>query len=123
MGFVKRSYHEDYIDTIMPFFEYGDENYTVHYEDARSDGDQRYIGGGILIRRDKDDGFHYEGMIRTGHFDGDLHGTVSGNHIRYDTDSNYIAAHLGLERHTSAIRTNTTSMANCTGPAWAAIPS
>ena len=23
-------------------------------------------------------------------------GTVSGNHIRYDTDSNYIAAHLGL---------------------------
>lgn len=96
VGFVKRSYHEDYIDTIMPFFEYGDGNYTVHYEDARSDGDQRYIGGGILIRRDKDDGFHYEGMIRTGHFDGDLHGTVSGNHIRYDTDSNYIAAHLGL---------------------------
>lgn len=96
VGFVKRSYHEDYIDTIMPFFEYGDGNYTVHYEDARSDGDQRYIGGGILIRRDKDDGFHYEGIIRTGHFDGDLHGTVSGNHIRYDTDSNYIAAHLGL---------------------------
>lgn len=96
VGFVKRSYHEDYIDTIMPFFEYGDGNYTVHYEDARSDGDQRYIGGGILIRRDKDDGFHYEGMIRAGHFDGDLHGTVSGNHIRYDTDSNYIAAHLGL---------------------------
>lgn len=95
VGFVKRSYHEDYIDTIMPFFEYGDGNYTVHYEDARSDGDQRYIGGGILIRRDKDDGFHYEGMIRTGYFDGDLHGTVSGNHIRYDTDSNYIAAHLG----------------------------
>lgn len=86
VGFVKRSYHEDYIDTIMPFFEYGDGNYTVHYEDARSDGDQRYIGSGILIRRDKDDGFHYEGMIRTGHFDGDLHGTVS----------NYIAAHLGL---------------------------
>lgn len=75
VGFVKRSYHEDYIDTIMPFFEYGDGNYTVHYEDAR---------------------FHYEGMIRTGHLDGDLHGTVSGNHIRYDTDSNYIAAHLGL---------------------------
>ena len=96
LGFVKRSYHEDYIDTSMPFLEYGNGNFTVHYRDARSDGGQHYVGLGILVRRDKTDGLHYEGMIRAGRFSGDLHGTIASYHFGYNTSSNYLAAHVGL---------------------------
>ncbi|WP_288298840.1 autotransporter outer membrane beta-barrel domain-containing protein, partial [uncultured Megasphaera sp.] len=96
LGFVKRSYHDDYIDTYMPFLEYGNGNYTERYQGARGDGNQQYIGAGFLVRRDRTDGLHYEAVLRAGQLNTDYHADIAGHHISYDTDTNYIAAQLGL---------------------------
>ena len=96
LGFVKRSYHDDYIDTYMPFLEYGNGNYTERYQGSRGDGNQQYIGAGILVRRDRTDGLHYEAVLRAGQLNTDYHADIAGHHISYDTDTNYIAAQLGL---------------------------
>lgn len=97
LGFVRRSFHDDYADTVMPFLEYGNGNYTAHLDDgARADGNQRYIGAGILVRRDKKSGLHYEGMVRAGRLDGDFRGTIGKYAATYDTTSPYIAAHVGV---------------------------
>lgn len=96
LGFVKRSYEDDYIDTSMPFLEYGNGNFTIHYPTARADGGQHYAGAGILLRRDQNNGFHYEGMVRAGRFSGDMHGIIGSRRFGYNTSSNYFAAHLGL---------------------------
>ncbi|MBC3536695.1 hypothetical protein [Megasphaera hominis] len=96
LGFVKRSYHDDYIDTYMPFLEYGNGNYTERYQGARGDGNQQYIGAGFLVRRDRTDGMHYEAVLRAGQLNTDYHADIAGHHISYDTDTNYIAAQLGL---------------------------
>ena len=96
LGFVKRSYHDDYIDTYMPFLEYGNGNYTERYQGARGDGNQQYIGAGILVRRDRTDGLHYEAVLRAGQLNTDYHADIAGHHISYDTDTNYVAAQLGL---------------------------
>ena len=40
IGFARQYEREDYVDTLMPFFEYGRSNYTSHLDDgARADGD------------------------------------------------------------------------------------
>ena len=96
LGFVKRSYHDDYIDTYMPFLEYGNGNYTERYQGSRGDGNQQYIGAGILVRRDRTDGLHYEAVLRAGQLNTDYHADIAGHHISYDTDTNYVAAQLGL---------------------------
>ena len=67
LGFARQYERDGYVDTLMPFFEYGRSDYTSHLDDgARGDGDQHYTGGGILYRIDRDDGLHYEAMIRAG---------------------------------------------------------
>ena len=72
LGFVKRDYAKGHVDTIMPFAEYGTGSFTSHLDSgARGDGSQHYVGGGLLMRRDLDNGVHYEGMVRAGHLGGD----------------------------------------------------
>ena len=96
LGFARRYERDGYVDTIMPFFEYGRSDYTSHLDDgARGDGDQHYTGGGILYRRDRDDGLHYEAMIRAGRLSGDFKGNIDGIHASYDSDASYIAAEAG----------------------------
>lgn len=97
LGFVRRTYHETYADTIMPFVEYGNGNYTAHLDNgARADGDQHYTGAGLLVRRDKTNGLHYEAMLRAGRLDSDFHTQILGYQASYDTNTPYISAHLGL---------------------------
>lgn len=97
LGFVKRNFHEDYTDTIMPFIEYGNGNFTGHQDSgARSDGDQRYVGAGLLLRRDRQSGLHYEGMLRAGRINGDYAGLIDEHHASYKNSSPYMAAHLGI---------------------------
>ncbi len=97
LGFVKRTFDGNHADTIMPFAEYGNGNYTSHLDSgARSDGDQHYLGAGRLLRRDLRSGLHYEGMLRAGYLSGDFRGLLAGHRASYDTGSQYIAAHLGL---------------------------
>ena len=97
LGFVKRNFHTSHIDTIMPFLEYGNGNYTGHQDSgARSDGNQRYVGAGILLRRDFNSGIHYEGMFRAGRINGDYAGLIDEHHASYKDSSPYMAAHLGI---------------------------
>lgn len=96
LGFARRYERDGYVDTLMPFFKYGRSDYTSHLDDgARGDGDQHYTGGGILYRRDRDDGLHYEAMIRAGRLSGDFKGNIDGIHASYDSDASYIAAEAG----------------------------
>lgn len=96
LGFARRYERDGYVDTLMPFFEYGRSDYTSHLDDgARGDGDQHYTGGGILYRRDRDDGLHYEAMIRAGRLSDDFKGNIDGIHASYDSDASYIAAEAG----------------------------
>ena len=97
LGFVKRVVAGNHTDTVMPFAEYGNGNYTAHLDSgARSDGGQHYIGGGLLLRRDLSYGAHYEGMVRAGYLSGDFRGLLAGHQASYATGSSYVAAHLGL---------------------------
>ena len=96
LGFVKRSFQKKYADTIMPFLEYGTGNYTSWKNGSRGDGSQHYVGAGILVRRDMNNGFHYEGLIRAGRMSGDYGGRIAGYRMSYNSSSPYIAAHVGL---------------------------
>ncbi len=97
VGFVRRYTKDSHVDTLMPFFEYGRNNYTSHLDNgARADGNQHYTGGGILWRRDRADGLHYEAMIRAGRLSGDFKGRIKGYEATYDSSSPYVAAELGL---------------------------
>ena len=96
VGFVRRSQHEGHIDTIMPFFEYGKSHYASYLDTgARGDGRQHYTGGGVLLRRDLDDGKYYEGAIRAGRLKGDFHGIIESTALRYDSSAPYVAAQAG----------------------------
>lgn len=97
IGFAHQYEREDYVDTLMPFFEYGRSNYTSHLDDgARADGDQHYTGAGVLYRRDRKDGLHYEALVRAGHLSGDFKGKIDGYDASYDSGAPYIAAIAGL---------------------------
>lgn len=106
LGFARQYERDGYVDTLMPFFEYGRSDYTSHLDDgARGDGDQHYTGG-ILYRRDRDDGLHYEAMIRAGRLSGDFKGNIDGIHASYDSDASYIAAEAGLGKIVSRENTS-----------------
>lgn len=97
IGFARQYEREDYVDTLMPFFEYGRSNYTSHLDDgARADGDQHYTGAGVLYRRDRKDGLHYEALVRASHLSGDFKGKIDGYDASYDSGAPYIAAMAGL---------------------------
>ena len=98
LGFVKRVFKKDYADTIMPFIEYGTGNYTSYKNGTRGDGSQRYVGAGILLRRDQVNGVHYEGLVRAGRLNGDYAGRIAGYRTTYNSGAGYIAAHAGLGR-------------------------
>jgi hypothetical protein len=96
LGFVKRTSQKGHTDTLMPFLEYGNGNYTSHLDNgARGDGDQRYIGAGLLARRDLASGIHYEAMVRAGRTNGDFHGQIANHLASYDTSAPYVSAMLG----------------------------
>ena len=96
LGFVSRTYQKGYTDTLMPFLEYGNGNYTSHLDDgARGDGDQHYVGAGLLARRDLASGFHYEAMLHAGNISGDFHGLIRNHMTSYDSSATYISAMAG----------------------------
>ncbi|MBC3536698.1 autotransporter outer membrane beta-barrel domain-containing protein [Megasphaera hominis] len=108
LGFVKRVYQKGYTDTLMPFLEYGNGNYTSHLDDgARGDGDQHYVGAGLLARRDLQSGFHYEALIHAGQMKGDFHGLVRNHLVSYDTSAPYISAMVGAGK---IVKKDTTSI-------------
>lgn len=96
VGLIRRIRRDGAIDTVMPFLEYGRSNYASFLDDgARGDGRQHYTGGGVLLRRDLDDGKYYEGAIRGGRLKGDFHGIIDSTALRYDSSAPYVAAQAG----------------------------
>lgn len=84
LGFARQYERDGYVDTLMPFFEYGRSDYTSHL----------------------DDGLHYEAMIRAGRLSGDFKGNIDGIHASYDSDASYIAAEAGLGKIVSRENTS-----------------
>ena len=96
VGLIRRIRRDGAIDTVMPFLEYGRSNYASFLDDgARGDGRQHYTGGGVLLRRDLDDGKYYEGAIRAGRLKGDFHGIIDSTALRYDSSAPYVATQAG----------------------------
>ena len=96
VGLIRRIRRDGAIDTVLPFLEYGRSNYASFLDDgARGDGRQHYTGGGVLLRRDLDDGKYYEGAIRAGRLKGDFHGIIESTALRYDSSAPYVAAQAG----------------------------
>ena len=95
-GFARRLQHSGSTVTLVPFFEYGHGNYTGHLDDGtRGDGKNTFMGAGFLARRDNASGYYYEGSVRAGHAKTDYSGTIAGYAASYDSDSNYVAMHVG----------------------------
>jgi hypothetical protein len=74
-----------------------------YYLDMRGDGTLRFVGGGIMARREWLNGVRLEGSFRAGELknefrsDDFLH-PVTGVAISYDSSAPYLAAHIGLAR-------------------------
>ena len=82
-----------------PIVEYGRGTYDSYVNDAHGDGSVRYIGGGAFVRQEQKDGTFYEGSLRFGRSSMDYSATLAGTPTSYDTDANYIGAHLGVGQH------------------------
>ena len=79
-----------------PIVEYGRGTYDSYVNDAHGDGSVRYVGIGGFVRQEQKDGMFYEGSLRFGRSSMDYSATLSGTPTTYDTDANYIGAHLGI---------------------------
>lgn len=82
-----------------PLVEYGRGTYDSYVSDAHGDGSVRYIGGGAFVRQEQKDGTFYEGSLRFGRSSMDYTAILAGTPTSYDTDANYIGAHLGVGQH------------------------
>ena len=82
--------------------EYGKGSYDSYYGHMHGQGDSDYAGATIFARLKNAGGMYYEGSFRAGRTKADYssrdfkgyEGTATG----YDTDGNYLGAHLGLGR-------------------------
>lgn len=77
------------------FFEHGQGDYDSYLNNGvHGSGDAHYTGGGLFGRQDYKSGLYLEASIRGGRTKADYHSKDLGT--SYDTDSNYIAGHLGI---------------------------
>ena len=89
-----------------PLVEYGRGSYDSHVNAVHGDGTVWYLGVGGFVRREQANGMFYEGSLRFGRSDMDYAADIrmgSGTvHTSYDTDANYIGAHLGIGQQVTA---------------------
>lgn len=97
VGFARALKNKNGVMTFGPIVEYGRGNYTSHLDDGTLGfGDTQFFGVGVFLRQNNTDGLWYEGSLRAGRMKSDYRGNLNNNHVTYDTESNYYAAHLGL---------------------------
>ena len=96
VGFSREVLRGDERILFGPIVEYGRGTYDSYVNDAHGDGSVRYVGVGGFIRQEQKDGTFYEGSLRFGRSSMDYSAVLSGTPTSYDTDTNYIGAHLGL---------------------------
>ncbi|MDO4178300.1 MAG: hypothetical protein Q4D21_03830 [Phascolarctobacterium sp.] len=84
--------------TYGPVFEYGQGSYDSYLNNGvHGEGDTEYVGGGFMAKQVNNSGVYYEGSFRVGRNDIDYKGTfTNGSRASYDSDSTYMAAHLGM---------------------------
>jgi len=92
VGFSREVTRGDNRLIFGPIVEYGRGTYDSYVNDAHGDGSVRYIGGGAFVRQEQKDGLFYEGSLRFGRSSMDYSTPLTS----YNTDANYIGAHLGF---------------------------
>ena len=92
VGFSREVLRGDERILFGPIVEYGRGSYDSYVNDAHGDGSVRYVGVGGFIRQEQKDGTFYEGSLRFGRSSMDYSTPLTS----YDTDANYIGAHLGV---------------------------
>ncbi|BEU86572.1 autotransporter domain-containing protein [Selenomonas sp. TAMA-11512] len=89
-----------------PLVEYGHGSYDSYVNAVHGDGTVRYIGAGGFLRKEQANGMFYEGSLRFGRSDMDYAADMPVGsttiHTSYDTDANYIGAHLGIGQQVTA---------------------
>ena len=96
VGFSREVLRGDERILFGPIVEYGRGTYDSYVNDAHGDGSVRYVGAGAFVRQEQKDGTFYEGSLRFGRSSMDYSAVLSGTPTSYDTDTNYIGAHLGF---------------------------
>ena len=92
VGFSREVLRGDERILFGPIVEYGRGTYNSYVNAAHGDGSVRYIGAGAFLRQEQKDGIFYEGSLRFGRSSMDYSTPLTS----YDTDANYIGAHLGF---------------------------
>ena len=96
VGFSREVLRGDERILFGPIVEYGRGTYDSYVNDAHGDGSVRYVGVGGFLRQEQKDGTFYEGSLRFGRSSMDYSAQLPGGPTSYDTDTNYIGAHLGF---------------------------
>ena len=100
VGFAREVLRGDERVIFGPIVEYGRGSYDSYVGDMHGDGSVRYVGGGAFVRQEQADGTFYEGSLRFGRSSMDYSAQLPGGSASYDTDANYIGAHLGFGQRT-----------------------
>lgn len=100
VGFSREVMQGDNRILFGPLVEYGLGTYDSYVNTAHGDGTISYIGMGGFLRKETQNGRFYEGSLRFGQskmdYDADITMGFSKVHTFYDTDTNYLGAHLGI---------------------------
>ena len=89
--------------TYGVFFETGEGDYNTFAKQnegyVRGDGEVDYNGGGLLVRKDYENGIYTEASLRAGRMNNEVRDAVvdSGNKLNgFDISSTYYGAHIGV---------------------------
>ena len=101
VGFSREVMRGDNRILFGPIVEYGRGSYDSYLDDGtHGEGNTHYVGGGVFLKQEKKDGIFYEGSLRLGRMSTDYEADLPVGGITrrasYDTDANYVGAHLGL---------------------------
>ena len=90
-----------------PIVEYGRGSYDSYLDDGtHGEGDTHYVGGGLFLKQEQKSGLFYDASLRFGRMSTDYEADLPIGGITrrasYDTDANYIGAHLGVGQRSVA---------------------
>lgn len=93
LGLVKEIKNNAGKFIVGPVVEYGKGKYDSYLDNGyHGEGDSHFVGGGLVAKQNNNNGMYYEGSVRAGKLMSDY----KSNGGNYDSDSTYLAAHLGL---------------------------
>ena len=96
IGFARKVKKGDNTFLIAPIVEYGRGNYDSYQDNGiKADGKSSFWGAGVLGRQTNARGVYYEASLRAGRTKSDYNGRLLDRQAEYDSESNYIAGHLG----------------------------